>query len=122
MIRLIVSDLDGTLMHNDRSIANRFFEQYHELKRRGIGVTTVYPFWTATEFFDRAIDPNTEPVVKSYAAMYEPEQIVARAWRDAKRGKEVCRYGFIARSQSFLAKLLPHNLIMKVWMSQQKLK
>ena len=36
MIRLIVSDLDGTLMHNDRSIANRFFEQYHELKRRGI--------------------------------------------------------------------------------------
>ena len=93
-----------------------------ELKSRGIGVTTVCPFWTRTEFFDRAIDPNTEPVVKSYAAMYEPEQIVARAWRDAKRGKEVCRYGFIARSQSFLAKLLPHNLIMKVWMSQQKLK
>ena len=53
--------------------------------------------------------------------MYEPDQIVTRAWRDAKRGKEVSRYGFIARSQSLLAKLLPHDLIMKVWMSQQKL-
>lgn len=92
-----------------------------ELKGRGIGVTVVCPFWTNTEFFDRAIDPNTEPVVKHYAAMYEPDQIVTRAWRDAKRGKEVSRYGFIARSQSLLAKLLPHNLIMKVWMSQQKL-
>lgn len=92
-----------------------------ELKSRGIGVTVVCPFWTNTEFFDRAIDPNTEPVVKQYIAMYEPEQIVARAWRDAKRGKEVCRYGFIARSQSLLTKLLPHNLIMKVWINQQKL-
>ena len=93
-----------------------------ELKSRGIGVTTVYPFWTATEFFDRAIDPNTEPVVKSYIAMYTPEQIVARAWRDAKRGKDVCRYGFIARSQSLLAKLLPHSMIMNMWMNMQKLK
>ena len=93
-----------------------------ELKSRGIGVTTVYPFWTQTEFFDRAIDPNTEPVVKSYIAMYTPEQIVARAWRDAKRGKDVCRYGFIARSQSLLAKLLPHSMIMNTWMKMQKLK
>ena len=92
-----------------------------ELKSRGIGVTTVYPFWTNTEFFDRAIDPNTEPVVKSYIAMYQPEQIVARAWRDAKRGKDVCRYGFIARSQSLLAKLLPHRIIMNIWMNMQKL-
>jgi len=93
-----------------------------ELKSRGIGVTAVCPFWTRTEFFDRAIDPNTEPVVKSYVAMYEPEQIVERAWRDAKRGKEVSRYGFKARFQSFLAKLAPHSLVMNVWMGQQKLK
>lgn len=92
-----------------------------ELKSRGIGVTAVCPFWTNTEFFDRAIDKTVEPVVKEYIAMYEADQIVTRAWRDAKRGKEVCRYGFIARSQSLLAKLLPHDLIMKVWMKQQKL-
>ena len=92
-----------------------------ELKNLGIGVTAVCPFWTNTEFFDRAIDPNKEPVVKTYVAMYQPEQIVSRAWRDAKRGKEVCRYGFTARAQSLLAKILPHTLIMNVWMKQQKL-
>lgn len=36
MIRLIVSDLDGTLMHDDRSVPARFYEQFHELRRRGI--------------------------------------------------------------------------------------
>ena len=93
-----------------------------ELKQRGISVMAVCPFWTRTEFFDRAIDPNREPVVKTYIAMYEADQIVSRIWRDVKRGKEVCRFGAIARGQSLLAKLLPHDLIMKVWMSQQKLK
>lgn len=93
-----------------------------ELKSYGIGVTAVCPFWTNTEFFDRAIDPNTEPVVKNYAAMYEPEQIVKRAWRDAKRGREVCRYGFVARAQSLLTKICPHSMIMNVWMKQNRLK
>ena len=40
-----------------------------ELKSRGIGVTAVCPFWTKTEFFDRAINTDEEPVVKKYAAM-----------------------------------------------------
>ncbi len=93
-----------------------------ELKGRGIGVTAVCPFWTKTEFFDRAIDSEEPPVVKKYVAMYEPEQIVGRAWRDAKRGRDVSRFGFIARAQSLLANLLPHALVMNVWMSQQDLK
>ena len=59
--------------------------------------------------------------VKKYAAMYEPQQIVARAWRDAKRGKDVSKFGFIARAQMALVKILPHSLIMDIWLSQQKL-
>lgn len=53
--------------------------------------------------------------------MYEPQQIVARAWRDAKRGKDVSKFGFIARAQMALVKILPHGLIMDIWLSQQKL-
>lgn len=53
--------------------------------------------------------------------MYEPQQIVARAWRDAKRGKDVSKFGFIARAQMALVKILPHSLIMDIWLSQQKL-
>ena len=93
-----------------------------ELKSRGIGVTAVCPFWTKTEFFDRAINTDEEPVVKKYAAMYLPDQIVYRAGRDAKRGRDVSRFGFVARGQSLLTKVLPHSLVMDVWMNQQKLK
>ena len=93
-----------------------------ELKSRGITVTAVCPFWTKTEFFNRAVAAEKEPVVKKYVAMYEPEQIVKRAWRDMKKGKDVSMYGFIARAQTLLTKMLPHKLVMSVWQSQQKLK
>ena len=60
-------------------------------------------------------------MVKKYIAMYEPDQIVMRAWRDAKRGRDVSRYGFKARGQSLLTKIVPHRLVMDIWMNQQGL-
>ena len=92
-----------------------------ELRPRGVAVMAVCPFWTKTAFFDRAVVSEEKPVVKKYVAMYDPEDIVTRAWRDAKRGKDVSKYGFIARVQAGLAKLLPHSLVMSVWMAQQDL-
>ena len=90
-----------------------------ELKSKGITVTAVCPFWTKTEFFNRAVEEKK--VVKKYIAMYEPEQIVKRAYRDAKRGKDVSKFGFIARGQVLLVKLLPHKIIMNIWLKQQDL-
>ena len=92
-----------------------------ELDDKDISVMAVCPFWTKTEFFDHAVVNEEKPVVKKYAAMYEPQQIVARAWRDAKRGKDVSKYGFVARLQMALVKILPHGLVMDIWLSQQKL-
>ena len=92
-----------------------------ELRSRGVRVMALCPFWTRTAFFDRATGDGGESVVKKYVAMYEPEQLVQRAWRDAKRGKDVSQYGFVARFQAGLTKLLPHSLVMDVWMRQQKL-
>ena len=92
-----------------------------ELRSRGVRVMALCPFWTRTAFFDRATSDGGESVVKKYVAMYEPEQLVQRAWRDAKRGKDVSQYGFVARFQAGLTKLLPHSLVMDVWMRQQKL-
>ena len=93
-----------------------------ELRGRGIRVMALCPFWTRTAFFARATVNGGESVVKKYVAMYEPEQMVQRAWRDAKRGKDVSQFGFVARFQTGLTKLLPHSLVMDVWMHQQKLK
>ncbi len=92
-----------------------------ELKERGIQVMAVCPFWTKTAFFTRAVTTE-EPVIKKYIAMYEPSDIAKRAYRDLKRGKDVSKFGFKARFQAFLVKILPHSLVMKVWKSQQKLK
>ena len=91
-----------------------------ELKKDGISVMAVCPFWTKTQFFKRAVTSNT--IVKKYVAMYEAKDIVNRAWRDLKKGKDVSQFGFIARSQVLLCKLAPHSLIMTIWQKQQKLK
>ena len=93
-----------------------------ELKKScGARCVCVCPFWTKTAFFERAV--TEKQVVKKYVAMYEPKQIVKKAWKDVKKkGKDVSLYGFKAKSQTLLVKLLPHKLVMKVWLGQQKLK
>lgn len=92
-----------------------------EVRKRGISVLAVCPFWTKTAFFDRAIAKDSDAIVKKYTAMYYPEQIVKRAWHDLKRGKDVSKFGFVARAQALGCKLLPHTLIMDIWQNQQKL-
>ncbi len=93
-----------------------------ELKMQGIRVMAVCPFWTKTNFFNRAVNTDKDAVVKKYVAMYQPEQIVKRACRDMKRGKDVSKFGFIARAQAAMVKAFPQSWIMSIWMSQQKLK
>ena len=86
------------------------------------GATKAFVLSFSRALFDRAIREGEQPIVKKYVAMYDVEDIVTRTWRDAKRGKDVCKYGFIARAQAGLAKILPHSLVMDVWMKQQELR
>ena len=92
-----------------------------ELDDKDISVMAVCPFWMKTEFFDRAVIDQEKPIIKKYVAMYDPKLVVMRAWRDAKRGKDVSKFGFIARAQMALTKILPHSLVMDIWLQQQKL-
>ena len=92
-----------------------------ELRPRGIRVMAVCPFWTKTDFFDRAVKNEADPVVKTYAAMYDPKDIVRRALRDYKKGKKVSLFGFVTKLQLLGVKLMPVGMVMSVWMTQQKL-
>ena len=93
-----------------------------ELRSSGISITCVCPFWTKTNFFSRAKDTkSTCEVVTKYTAMYDSVDVVKRALRDAKKRKQISIYGFKARMQCRLSKLLPHKSIMRFWIRQQKL-
>ena len=94
-----------------------------ELAPRGIRVLAVCPFWTKTAFFDRAVNKDSDAVVKKYVAMYTPEFIVKKAWSAlGKKNKDYVIPGFKAKIQVLAVKLLPHSMVMRVWMNQQKLK
>ena len=92
-------------------------------KRYGARCLCVCPFWTKTAFFDRAISPDENAVVKKYAVMYEPQQIVKQAWKDLKKkNKDISIFGAYTKAQSLLVKLLPHRMVISTWLNQQKLK
>lgn len=91
-----------------------------EVKKRGIHVLAVCPYWTKTRFFDRAKAPEEE-IVKKYAVMYEPSFIVEKSWKALEKKKDLVIPGFIAKGQALLVKLLPHGFVMNTWLKQQKL-
>ena len=88
-----------------------------ELKKRGIKVMAVCPGWVKTEFFDRAVYDDT---IVYYNKFFTADEVITRALRDMKKGKDVSICGASVRGQVFLTKLLPHKLIMKIWCKQQK--
>ncbi len=89
-----------------------------ELKPRGIRVMAVCPGWVRTEFFDTAVtDPK---VITYYNRFYETEEVVRRAMKDLRRGKDVSVCGLPIRGQVLMVKLLPHRLVMNIWCRQQK--
>lgn len=91
----------------------------YELKDAGISVTCVCPFWTKTNFFNRA-ETQENKVVTKFIVMYKPEDVVKKAIKDAIKRKEISICGFVARTQTRLVKVFPHKTVMKIWDNQQK--
>ncbi len=90
-----------------------------ELKKqgRGIRVMAVCPGWVRTEFFDHAVVDDT---IVYYNRFFEPKQVINRALRDMKKGRDVSVCGFSVRAQVLLVKLMPHDIVMDLWCRQQK--
>lgn len=92
-----------------------------ELKYRNIHAVALCPFWTKTEFFDRAIKKDEKPVVIKYSAMYDASFVVKKGIKALYGKKDICAPGAMNKLQWFATKLLPHSLVMKTWMRMQKL-
>ena len=89
-----------------------------ELRKKGIKMMAVCPGWVKTEFFDRAV--VKEGVITYFNQFFTSEQIVKRALRDMKKGKDVSVCGPKIRAQVLLTKVLHHRAVMRIWMWQQK--
>lgn len=88
-----------------------------ELKPRGIRSMAVCPGWVATEFFDHAVSDDS---VTYFNKIYTPDVVVRTALKDMAKGKDVSIHGLPVKAQVLAVKLLPHKLVMKIWMKQQK--
>ena len=91
-----------------------------ELMPRGIRVMAVCPGWVKTDFFHRA-EAQEKKTITYFNHLYESPDVVRKAIKDMERGKDVSILGLPIRSQVRLVKLLPHKLVMAIWMKQQGL-
>ena len=90
-----------------------------ELKSRGIRMMAMNPAWVKTEFFNHAFQTNNR--VQYFNYVYEAKDVVATALKDLYRSrKDVSIHGLPVKLQVLGVKLLPHSLVMKIWMKQQK--
>lgn len=92
-----------------------------EVRGRGIHVMAICPGWVKTDFFDRATQ-SSDNTITYFNRWYTAQQVVSTAMRDRKKGKDVSICGFPIKAQVLAVKLLPHRLVMKIWMKQQKMK
>ena len=91
-----------------------------ELKGTGIRMMAMNPGWVKTEFFGRAMETDNADV-QYFNHLYEADAVVATGLKHLyKTKKDVSVHGFPIRNQVRLVKLLPHKLVMKIWMCQQK--
>ena len=66
--------------------------------------------------FDKVKDSNVDN------AMYDAKDVMKLAIKDLYNSKkDISCYGFVNRTQKLLTKILPHKLVMKIWINQQKL-
>ncbi|MGN0537032.1 MAG: SDR family NAD(P)-dependent oxidoreductase [Acutalibacteraceae bacterium] len=87
-----------------------------ELKSVGITVTSVNPSWVDTNMLEKEM--NGKKV--KFHGIVSPEMVAEKGIKDAKKGKEVSVCSFYVKCQRLNVKLLPHKLVMKIWIHSIK--
>lgn len=93
-----------------------------ELKPRKIRVMAACPFWVNTEFFAVA-EKNSSTSINKIGVVYEAKDVAKTTVRHLYHTKkDVSVHGKYANFQRFLVKILPHSIVMKIWVSAQNFK
>ena len=91
-----------------------------ELKGKGIRMMAMNPGWVKTEFFNHAFQTNAGEV-QYFDRLYEAKDVVATGLKDLYRSKkDYSVHGLPIKAQVKLVKFVPHNIVMKIWLNQQK--
>ena len=91
-----------------------------ELKADGIRCMAMNPGWVKTEFFNHAFQTNGSEV-QYFNRLYEAKDVVATGLKDLYRtNKDVSIHGLPVKAQVLLVKLVPHRMVMNIWLNQQK--
>ncbi len=92
-----------------------------EWKAKGIRVLALAPYWVKTDFFKVA---SKGDLVTRFPVLYEPSFVVRSCYRTLRKhpNRDVCVPGFLAFCQRRMVKLLPHRLVMRVWLHQQRIR
>ena len=92
-----------------------------ELKSSGIRCMAMNPGWVKTEFFNHAFQTNEHNEVQYFNRLYEAKDVVATGLKDLyKSRKDYSVHGLPVKLQVFFVNLLPHSMVMKTWLNQQK--
>ena len=92
-----------------------------ELKSSGIRCMAMNPGWVKTEFFNHAFQTNEHNEVQYFNRLYEAKDVVATGLKDLyKSKKDYSVHGLPVKLQVFFVNLLPHSMVMKTWLNQQK--
>ena len=92
-----------------------------ELKGRGIRCMAMNPGWVKTEFFNHAFQSNEGNEVQFFDRLYEAKDCVATGLKDLyKSKKDYSVHGLPVKTQVKMVKFVPHNIVMKIWLNQQK--
>lgn len=92
-----------------------------ELKPKGIRCMAMNPGWVRTEFFNHAFQTNSGSEVQYFNHLYEAKDCVATGLKDLYRTKkDYSVHGLPIKGQVALVKLVPHRIVMSIWLNQQK--
>lgn len=89
---------------------------HRELKPKGVTVTTLSPGYVDTEFFEVAAKSEDPDACTNFNPLYPVDFVVDKALTDAYRGRDLSIPGAYVKTMRLLAKLLPHSLVMAIWM------